>query len=271
MSLEEYIVSAPRDAFWFFQHIPKTAGSSFSTELSRVLYPYHNISASDVEIPDDYDEAMRQALDGFLERPDLASFRSASGHLLHPMTRKMLEYIPSMEMVTFLRNPVDRVISDYRYRCTEMHPGAADFRQRYPTLESFANDPASQNQMAHFIGDAEADREEIMARIERDFAFVGLVEIYPFSFNIMLALMGLPDQFPSEHIRKTPDTAENGAKVDYALRRHIQGLNRLDADLYAQVRDILGPHAEQWRKEQMFRPPPKAGPVRNDPPETTAG
>ncbi|WP_195759829.1 sulfotransferase family 2 domain-containing protein [Paracoccus sp. S-4012] len=247
MSLDDYVASAPRDAFWFFLHIPKTAGSSFSTELSRVVKPYHNIHADAAQRGIGYDAAVNLALDEFLARPDLQGFRSASGHLLHPMTRKMWEHVPGMEMVTFLRDPEARVVSDYRYQRTPMHPGHEAFRQRFPTLESFVEDPASQNRIAHFIGDVRADHAELMARLERDFAFVGLVEMYPFSFSTLFALMGHPGHTPRERVRATPDTPETAVELTPRLRRRIAEVNSLDSDLVARTREILMPHAEAWQ------------------------
>lgn len=247
MTLTDFMAQSPgKDAFWFFLHIPKTAGSSFSTELAATVAPYHNIGVDYTRTDIPFRDRLSASVGDFLSRPDLEAFRSASGHVPYNLARRLNGKIPAMQMVTILRAPVDRVVSDYRYQRTELHPPHEAFKAKYPTLESFVEDPVSQNNMAKFVAHRDASAEEALMHLEQEFAFVGLLEMYPLSFSVIFDLMGHPGKTPVEHQRKTPENKDTEVDLTPALARRIRELNSVDQYLFEKVRETLVPHRDEW-------------------------
>ena len=67
---------------WLFLHIPKTAGSSLSAEIARVMQPYRNIHVDykNTDIPPRLQK--QSVVDRFIADAQSLSFRSASGHIM---------------------------------------------------------------------------------------------------------------------------------------------------------------------------------------------
>lgn len=236
--------------FWLFQHIPKTAGSSFSRELSERKAPYHNIC---VDYSDDtrlFRDKIVSSVDDFLKMAQEQPYRSASGHLKQHLVARLVEAHDDCRVVTFLRGPEARVISDYRYQRTPSHPPHEAFIEQFPTLESYVLAPSSQNTMADFLlGSLDGvTPEDAVARIGKSHVFIGLLELYPMSFNIMFRLMGHDGLWPTEHQNKTPDDATTKVEVTPELRAMIRETNRLDQAIYDYTRAVLVQHRDAFQK-----------------------
>lgn len=240
-----------QDAFWFLMHIPKTAGSSFATELRARRRPFRNICIDRSRTGAGHQENLRQSLDEFLARPDVGQFRSGRGHLNFALMKKLRERLPDAKVVTFLRTPEHRVVSGYYYQKSPMHRRHAKFAQNFPTLESFVESPIAHNMMSRYIGGRSADREALRRRIEEDFAFVGLVEMYPMGFNIAFELMGISGALPSEHRRKNSAAADRADEVTPQVLRRIREVNALDVEIYEHVQGILLPHKADWEAHRL--------------------
>ncbi|WP_131577507.1 hypothetical protein [Paracoccus nototheniae] len=252
MSLNDFIESqrGGDDSFWFFQHIPKTAGSSFSTELRKRQWPYANITVDYTDMVTPHDEKLARSVSAFLDEAKLTTFRSASGHLKLDQVNRVAEAMPDCRVVTFLRSPEARVISDFRYQRTPMHPPYQQFIERFPTLESYVESPDSQNKMADFLlgSTAGMSAEDAVASVGRSHVFIGLLEMYPMSFNIMFRLMGHDGLWPVEHQRKTPDDETTKVVMTPQLRAMIRRTNRLDQAIYDHAHAVLVRHREAFKQ-----------------------
>lgn len=249
MSMSDYIEDlAQTNGLWIFQHIPKTAGTSLSDELGQYMAPYRNIfiEYDDIDLP--YFQRMSDSVDAFIAELRHKDYRSCSGHLTYDLVARIRLARPEARVVTFLRNPVERVISDYRYQCSDLHPVSEAFRKLFPTIESYVDDRASQNKMALMIYGSEdfPSVEELIAHAGQHFAFIGLVEMYALSFSCMMAAMGHSEAMPQAHSRKTPDTVETKVDVTPKLRERIEALNQMDVALYDYARNMLMPHRQAW-------------------------
>lgn len=261
MSLPEFVEqSRDPSAFWFFLHVPKTAGSSFGTEMGKRLKPRRNIHIDRSRNDLGHDDNLRHSLETFLALPGRKRFRSASGHLEYPWTQRLRDTIPNTRMVTFLRAPEQRVISGYRYQRSAAHRSHEEFKRNFPTLESFVESPRSQDRMARFAGGEGIDLKPLLRRIEEDYAFVGLLEMYPMSFNVAFDIMGVPDSFPATHKNKTLETEDTAIEVTPAILKRIRELNALDVALYEHVHAILAPHQQAW-EAGLARAAPVAAPA----------
>lgn len=251
MSLPDFIEAhrGSDDSFWFFQHIPKTAGSSFSTELRKRQSPYWNITVDYTDMETPHEDKLAKSVTHFLEQANETPFRSASGHLKLDQVQRVQEAIPDCRTVSFLRAPEARVISDYRYQRTPMHPPYQQFMEEFPTLESYVESPESHNKIADFLlgGTEDVTAEQAVERVGQSHVFIGLLEMYPMSFNIIFRLMGHEGLWPTEHQRKTPDDANTRIEMTPKLRRLIRETNRLDQAIYDYTHAILVQHRESFR------------------------
>jgi hypothetical protein len=249
MSIAEYI---DRERYysglWFFMHIPKTAGSSFSTELTNRVTPYRNIEVDYNDSTIDFDMKLIRAVDSFVHDMRATRFRSASGHVPWELLGRILAVDPSARIISFLRNPIDRVISEYRYQLTPMNPQHRAFEMQFPNFERYIESRNARNQMTRFMfGDQhEPSCDELIAHIREKFTFVGLVEMYSLSFSCMFTAIGIPNLHPVEFERRTESTVENRITISPELVTLIQELNHLDQVAYNYVRSILLRHRDDW-------------------------
>ena len=235
------------DELCVFIHIPKTAGSSLSAELNRMRPPYHNIHRRYFHGDTVTFSRIEDEIAAVIDSGALAHARSCSGHFTWDQAAPLRAARPDARAFTFLRDPVKRVISDYRYSRTPTHPTYKETIARFPTIESYVEANETQDKMARFMlpGNVRTP-EQIDAFISANYAFIGLLEMYPLSFNILSLLLG-HDRMPSEHKRKTEDTADNEVEETPALREMIAATNQRDSALYELVRLKLLSVREDWR------------------------
>lgn len=250
LGLKDYIeANRADDALWLFVHIPKTAGSSLSNELARLRKPYRNIHI-DYTLKDvPHADQMQRAVDRFIEEARAKPFAAASGHITIEHARQIRDAIPNTKFVTFLREPVARVLSDFRYARTPKHPPYREFIAQFPDIGSYIRDEVSQNKMALHMGGSDPDS------VFKEFDFIGALELYPMSFNIFFALMG-ERALPQLHERKTQPTADNDVTLTSELEEEIRALNAGDERLFDAVRGALRSQRDAWR--EWRQPPGKA-------------
>lgn len=226
------------EALWLFVHIPKTAGSSFRTALAEQLKPERNINIKQRGVRKRAD-AFAKAIDEFLTLDKKQRFVFASGHLTMPEVRRIQENIGRpVNLLTMLRDPVQRVISDYRYQRTPAHASHQAFSAAFPTLESFIDSRRSQNKMFRYLALPGEAVEDATARIEREFSLVGVVEMYPQSMKLCSELIG--PRFPlTTSLNTTADTGDNGVEVDDELVERISRLNPQDERLWMHFHDRM--------------------------------
>ena len=239
--IDDYIAenSDVANALWYFIHIPKTAGSSFRQELATRLKPEANIvvdrTASDLP----HRERLVAAVKGFLADPQYKNARFASGHVPHVVARPIFTQRKPLRLVTMLRDPVERVISDFRYQRTEVHSGREESLRRFPTFESYIREVGTQNKMYKFLRESpQQDVAGTIAWLEQNFAFVGVTEDYNWSLSLLFRLLAIKEK-PSVYTRKTVDNADNQIEDLEKLRPLIMESNKLDMQIYRHFRQRL--------------------------------
>ena len=235
------------DELCVFIHIPKTAGSSLSTELERLRPPYINIHRRYFYGDTVTFSRIEDEIASVVDSGALAQANACSGHFSWNQAAPIRAVRPDARPFTFLRDPVKRIISDYRYSRTPTHPTYKETIARFPTIESYVAAPETQDKMARFLmpGDI-VTPSQIDAFISANYAFVGLLEMYPLSFNILSRLLG-DNVMPSEHKRKTEATSDNEVAETPELRALIADHNQRDKALYDIVRRKLVAIRDEWR------------------------
>lgn len=247
LSLQDFIdrYRAPED-LWIFLHIPKTAGSSFCRELSETRAPYKNIHIDYTSPSANFRSQMDHAVQRFLEENADQSFRSCSGHMDVQHVDQIIDRYPRSRLITLLRDPLKRVISDFRYSRTPAHPPYKEVIARYPTINDYVQAPETQNKMyRRLVKNKNIQGDKLFDFMDRKYVFIGLVEMYPMSFNIIHRLFGKND-LPKIHARKTESTADNDVTITDDVRKIIIDSNCHDYAIYEHVKKRLWARREEW-------------------------
>lgn len=246
VEMSEEPIATPADArprgeeeLWLFLHIPKTAGSSFRSALADRLQPDFNINIDSVRGTMSRDEGFKDAVEKFIALDKQQKFAFASGHLKMPEVVAIEQAAGRpVRIITLLRTPATRVVSEYRYQRTPVHSGHEKFREDYPTIESYVDDPRSQNKMFRHLALPKETLPLTIARMEKTFGYVGVVEMYPLLVKQCSQLIGA-NVADNTRLRVTPATKENAVEVTEDLLKKIRQLNSLDEDLWKHFRDRM--------------------------------
>ena len=224
-----------------FVHVPKTAGTSLRAELAAILSPDINIHVDYTDTTRSFSDRIDDAVERFLEQAGPRGIRFASGHILARHVTRIAQRLPQTRFITLLRDPVARVVSDYRHQRSHRHPGFEAFRSRVPTLEAYLDlrwemDKAALHLLPQDIL-AQRDAAAAIAHVMDRFAFVGVQEMYDLSFRTLTSLAGSPR---APRLRANVNTDEDGVEVvTPELAERIRALNPLDCALHDHVTQRL--------------------------------
>jgi len=226
-------------ALWFFQHIPKTAGSSFGSAVADKLKPNYNINIEAVRGTMGRDAAFKNEIEKFVGLDKEQQYSFASGHLKMNEVMTIRDAIGRpMNLITILREPAKRVVSEYRYQRTPVHSAHEQFLQEYPTFESYLNHPRSQNKMFRHLALREETLQATIRRLEEEFAIVGVVEMYPPFIKECSRLMGI-NIVETTRLRVTSTTQDSAINLTGDLMKKIRELNSQDDELWRHFRDRM--------------------------------
>jgi len=221
---------------WLMVHVPKTAGSSLSSDIGKHMVPRYNISHKQGDMALGHRQRFDAAVNGFLEKHKTKHFRFAAGHINGDQAEHIRSALPGVRTFAMFRHPVARFVSDYRYQRSPMHPVAAAFKLRYPDFHSFAIKKVANNKISAHLVPREIFRKGDPALcidfIARHYTFVGFQEDYETSFTALGSLMGFKGQ-PSARHRENIPTTENAITLTPELRAIIEANNALDMAVFS--------------------------------------
>ncbi len=201
-------------------HIPKTAGRSFYSILNQV-YPAGTLAHFDQK---NYQGMSRHAATfAFLQ--DLnENVNVIHGHF---MFNDVKEHIRenNLDFVTWLREPVDRVLSNYRFFIQRTRRSDADEKmlsRRNESLLEYARLEESRNRMSKFLDGAKLENAK----------FIGIMEYFEEDIK-KLGLMLDWNEFKISHENMNMEFRESDLKsVSQETIQEIRDLNTLDLRLY---------------------------------------
>ena len=198
-------------------HIPKTAGTSFRLILQRWYEPsellFFHIRHKSPEYPDG-------------EPTDFTQLQMVNGHYKY---KELIQLFPNWKQasfITWLRNPVDRVVSNYLYLLEQSvsSENSEELRNQLAHrinegLIEFASNPRNQNRMSTFLNGIELE----------NFYFIGIVE--HFSTDLEALSRKLKKPFTSEFLLKVNQRKNDVSAFSQEILQEIAQLNSEDINL----------------------------------------
>lgn len=195
-----------------YLHIPKTAGTSFRKSAEQYFGPE--------EVLNDYGEQSTNTSDdirsAFYSAKDIAKLRKTglerkflTGHFT---LAKYKEIFPDSPVVTFYRNPVDRVVSEYVHFASHY-----DFKG---DLREFYTQPQFQNRQDRSMSGCNPS----------DIDFYGITENYQSSLELFNKRYGTNFPMVKLNVGKYKGLADSIATQDEL--DEIEELNQKDIELY---------------------------------------
>jgi hypothetical protein len=164
------------------------------------------------------------------------------GHLAYFGVHRLLGPESTPRYVTFMRDPVERCISQYFYRQSKDRSGERPLKRRLPLEDWLETTGVSNRQLRQLLvqpyGDALTRRELTTEDLEegkrrlREFWFVGLTETFEEDANYLYRELRFGRSPRERVVNATPVKGE----VSPTVRQRIADRNALDIELYAFAR-----------------------------------
>lgn len=258
-NLQDYVDEARAyKGLWFFQHIPKTAGSSLVADFYDNVRPYRGVEFDYTVPPGEvFTEYRRSMAEKLLEEHKTSPYKAVSGHFIRNDV-DVLRDNTDTRVFTFLRHPVQRIVSEYNYCLSDMHPSRDDFEKQYPTIEHFINDQSRANLIYQFLCSymkiPVPFEDAISEVLSRDIFYFGIQEHYELSYRILSTMLwrtALPSQ------RQERKMSDKNTQLTYdKYRDMIVENNRRDVFIYEKVEAVMLGIAN--KAEELFEPIPAA-------------
>ena len=212
-------------------HIPKTAGTSLVAEIGRFGVPWAHVMGGVYSA--EFGMVVGTGQDYLLQKKDEAlsgAFRIIIGHVTQRNVLSAFGRPDRFRYATILRDPVERVYSEYRYTTlSPAHPNRAFLAARYPTFEDFVEEAVDGNTMAHYLEDYRGEPvSRIVSRLLESYAFVGTIATYDEDIKRFRALFGVQDATPFR-LNVSP-AAPEPLSADVIAKVHER--NARDVELY---------------------------------------
>lgn len=225
----------PREVKLISVHIPKTAGTAFRNLLKEV---YGNKKVIRLDVPLGNKRVMVNET-AWTDSRLPKEIEVVHGHFNAATLREQYEFPEDVKMITWLRNPVDRVISNYFYlekrlkeELDEKGKGLNILSKMQCSLLEYARREINRNRQSKFLAGHQL----------RDFTFVGIQEHYDEDVSdLSKMLLWRKDVQPKKH-----NVTGSRIEVSEADRAEIASLNAEDMTLYAE-----GLQLRADRKQQM--------------------
>lgn len=230
-------------------HIPKTAGTSFRFLLKDV---YGDAAVARVDLPLNSKRLkVNEQLQATATLPN--NTQVVHGHFV---AKELYEYFPqfsSLPLITWLRHPVDRVISNYNYlakrlaeELDEEGKGLNILSKMQRSLMEYAQAEINRNRQTKFLNGSQLE----------DFTFVGIQEFYKEDVADLARELGWTSwDIP---VLNVTGKKKSGAVSDQ-VRAEIAALNAEDMQLYEQALELRNQRKSQPKAALISIHIPKTG------------
>ncbi|MCB0704754.1 MAG: sulfotransferase family 2 domain-containing protein [Saprospiraceae bacterium] len=202
-------------------HIPKTAGTSFRGVLKEV-YGEQEVIRLDIGL---IKQELRINEVVFSKNKLSKNIRVAHGHFSPALLKAHFEIAPEVPFITWLRDPIERVISNYFYlqkrlkeELEEEKKGLNILSKMQRSLLEYAQSEINQNRMSKFLEGIEL--EELF--------FIGIQDYFAEDLQFIAQKL----QWPPIQELKYNITGRKNDQVSPEERQQIADLNQKDVALY---------------------------------------
>ena len=221
---------------FFFLHIPRTAGTTLNAVIRNNFAPEEVLSV--------YNRADYERL-AVLDEAALAPIRLIQGHLFLQSYDPPMSYAREVEVFTFLREPVARLVSQYLFELhweenslySFLNEGGVSFAD-YVTSDCKELRYRGRNFMTRMLSGMDFDLDSFpraaldaaKRNLESVFGFVGIQERFDESLVMLQDFLGLESLLHERRNALRPALKERIGEADLALAAER---NAADAELYA--------------------------------------
>jgi hypothetical protein len=205
-------------------HVPKTGGTSFATILKDV-YGHQRVSPFHINKSGEKGEVKLRVNDHLFTQQTLPAITQvAHGHFKYCYLEERVDLPPTLPIITWLRDPVDRVISAYQYaskiysqEVSSTHPRLNILNTLKRSLMEYAHGKVNRNLMTAYLEGKSLE----------DFFFVGILE----HFEEDLAYLAKKLGWQNYHIPHLNQTTKRPPLPEFK-RDAIRQWNAKDQQLY---------------------------------------
>lgn len=204
-------------------HIPKTAGTSFRNTL-KMVYGEEHVSRLDIDLKQ---QILKVDQVIFSEKRLPRKTKVIHGHFSYPLLNSTLEIHPKIPMITWLRDPVERVISNYFYlekrlkeELEEEKKGLNILSKMQKSLLEYAYSELNRNRICTFLAGMNL----------ADLQFVGITEYYESELASLAQLLKWKAYSSFQHniTGQRPEVSEMEREV-------IRSWNQADIAIYEEA------------------------------------
>ena len=186
LGVDRYIENAfsPKQPI-VYTHIPKCAGTSSVESFKSIFDNVWHFEFDKIEST--WDQFLARIQDKNIPCLDLAA-----GHFWPNEMNRLIDSEVPYHGITFLRHPIDRIISEYRYMVSETHPEHQQFKKEHPSFEHYVEHFVHDDAIAWMLFYGVDSIDEYYDKLKSMFRFIGICEFYHMSMCIIFESIGKP-------------------------------------------------------------------------------
>lgn len=227
-----------------YVHLPKAAGNSSIRPLRGHFPPYISVNWRKPK------EHTEEIVANWKDNP----IHFISGHL----NNGALEVIRTSPLphscITFLRHPVDRIISSYRYSSSAKAPNYEAFLARHPTLEHFVFEGVRTNEISRFMFGRNVHSLDEYKDGMKKFAFIGVSELLPLCHMVLCRALRIPFDYPGRS--NVTDNPQVDARAPQRLLDHLYTTQQMDIMFHSYILNRYCELASRLMREADLVPEP---------------
>ena len=228
------------DDLLVYLHVPKAAGnSSIGSIKSKIgIENFKSIQWNDID----------NSWDNFIQSHINNPIKLVSGHFRMKHVLRLEEANVDYNLVTFIRHPIQRIISQYRYLCTDKDPNHIAFRKKYPSFDLYARKGVGANVISRILVQGALSFDDYLSKLKKRYRFIGVSEHYDFSMFLLMNDLGF-DYTINQKKNVTTQNQFNQFEVSKSTYDYLECKHSLDIQLFQHFNEKYNEVSKLFIKE----------------------